>query len=168
MIMSFDLLIGVLIYYPMVLISTLDHTIRVCSFYGFDSYQTIKFDYGFSLRFRITLTSSRVEWTTKEMNRELELIGTRADVVASCLIAEIGNASCPTCWSGRELSASCLRSSCLRAEVEQAEIVWARIRNALSWSWSGTDCKQGSGCKVSRSGLGWFAGKDVRRLGLGF
>ncbi|KAF2588577.1 hypothetical protein F2Q70_00039330 [Brassica cretica] len=31
MIMSFDLLIGVLIYYPMVLISTLDHTIRVPS-----------------------------------------------------------------------------------------------------------------------------------------
>ncbi|KAF2563078.1 hypothetical protein F2Q70_00016280 [Brassica cretica] len=29
MIMSFDLLIGVLIYYPMVLISTLDHTIRL-------------------------------------------------------------------------------------------------------------------------------------------
>ena len=88
MILSFDLLIGVLIYYPMVLISTLDHTIRVCSFYGFDSYQTIKFDYGFSLRFQITLTSSRVEWTTKEMNSELELIGMRAvqraDRVASC------------------------------------------------------------------------------------
>ena len=96
MIMSFDLLIGVLIYYPMVLISTLDHTIRVCSSYGLNSYQTIKFDYGFSLRFQITLTSSRVEWTTKEMNRELELIGTRDDVVASCLIAEIGNTSCPT------------------------------------------------------------------------
>ncbi|KAL0652177.1 hypothetical protein Bca4012_094868 [Brassica carinata] len=95
--MSFNLLIGVLIYYPMVLISTLGHTISVCSFYGFDSYQTIKFDYGFSLRFRITLTSSRVEWTTKEMERELELIGTRADVVASCQIAEIGNANCPTC-----------------------------------------------------------------------
>ncbi|CAF1918049.1 unnamed protein product, partial [Brassica oleracea var. botrytis] len=64
--------------------------------YGFDSYQTIKFGHGFSVRFRITLTSSRVEWTTKEMNRELELIGTQADVVSSCLIAEIGNASCPT------------------------------------------------------------------------
>ncbi|KAF3506538.1 hypothetical protein F2Q69_00008695 [Brassica cretica] len=57
------------------------------------------------------------------MNRKLELIGTRVDVVASCLIAEIGNTSCPTCLSGHELSASCLRLSCLRAKVEQAEIV---------------------------------------------
>ena len=122
MIMSFDLLIGVLIYYPMVLISTLDHTIRVCSFYGFDSYQTIKFDYGFSLRFRITLTSSRVEWTTEERR------------TANCNWSG-SERELSLCWSSRELMLSRTGACWDRVAnvfVAASWIVWARVWCELS------------------------------------
>ena len=107
------------------------------------------FDYGFSLRFRITLISSRVEWTSNEKkNRELNV---EIDTRTSWGRLELERiTSCP-CWyrerelklrssdherkqgviaSGIESSIASWLRSCLGIELRRSEAVsWNRVTN---------------------------------------
>ncbi|KAF3524514.1 hypothetical protein F2Q69_00046428 [Brassica cretica] len=82
------------------------------------------FDYGFSLRFRITLTSSRVEWTSNEKkNRELnerELKLRSSDHKRKQAVVASGIESSIASW---------LRS-CLGIELRRSEVAsWDCVTN---------------------------------------